>query len=321
MQKGHAMTHPNKYKIIVNPTSGRGHGAQIIPQLESFLHELGVDFDLVQTERPLHAIELAQQAAHDGYGVVVGVGGDGTANEVVNGLMQAKQAGADKTALGMLPAGRGNDFVYGIGMPDDLEAGCRVLAQGQRQRIDVGYMEGGLFPNGRFFGNSLGIGFDAVVGFEAVKLTRLSGFPSYLVGALKTIFLYYQAPQVEITCDGQTITLPALMISIMNGQRQGGAFIMSPDARNDDGLFDLCIVEGVSRKRIFTLIPHFFKGSQFGQPEVQLVQTEKMVVTAVTGTLPAHLDGETVCTDGTQLTVNLLPNQLDVICPVDKITA
>lgn len=315
------MTHPNKYKIIVNPTSGRGNGARIMPQLEDCLHAHGLDFDLVQTERPLHAIELAQQAARDGYGVVVGVGGDGTANEVINGLMLAQQAGANHTAMGMLPAGRGNDFVYGIGMPDDLAAGCRVLAQGDRRQMDVGYVEGGLFPDGRFFGNSLGIGFDAVVGFEAVKLTRLSGFPSYLVGALKTIFLYYQAPQVEIAFDGQVITLPALMISIMNGQRQGGAFMMSPAALNDDGLFDLCVVEEVSRRRIFTLIPHFFKGSQYGQPEVQLVQTGELVVTAVTGSLPAHLDGETICTDGDKLTVKLLPRALDVICPVDKITA
>ena len=86
------MTNNIKYKIIVNPTSGRGNGGRIIPDLERHFHTQGVDFDLVQTERPLHAIELAQQAAQDGFDVVVGVGGDGTANEVINGLVQAKQA-------------------------------------------------------------------------------------------------------------------------------------------------------------------------------------------------------------------------------------
>lgn len=315
------MTHQNTYKIIVNPTSGRGNGARIIPQLEQCLRTHGVDFELVRTERPLHAIELAQQAAQDGFSVVVGVGGDGTANEVVNGLMQAKLAGADQTAMGILAAGRGNDFAYGVGMPDDLTDACQILAQGRRRRIDVGRVAGGLFPGGRFFGNSVGIGFDAVVGFEAVKLTRLSGFPSYLVAALKTIFLYYDAPQVEIAYDGQVTTLPTLMVSIMNGQRQGGAFMMSPQARNDDGLFDLCIAEGVSRRRIFTLIPHFFKGSQFSQREIHFIQTDKLVVTAVSGALPAHADGETLCTDGNQLTIELLANQLDVICPADKIAA
>ncbi|MEJ2748371.1 MAG: diacylglycerol kinase family protein, partial [Anaerolineae bacterium] len=255
------------------------------------------------------------------FGVVVGVGGDGTANEVVNGLMQAKLAGADQTAMGILAAGRGNDFAYGVGMPDDLATVCQILAQGQRRRIDVGRVTGGLFPNGRFFGNSVGIGFDAVVGFEAVKMTRLSGFPSYLVAALKTIFLYYKAPQVEIVYDGQVTTMSALMVSVMNGQRQGGVFFMSPQARNDDGLLDLCIAEEVSRSRIFTLIPHFFKGSQFSQSEIKFGQTNKLVVTAVSGVLPAHADGETLCTDGTQLTIELLANQLDVICPADMIAA
>jgi diacylglycerol kinase family enzyme len=97
--------------------------------------------------------------------------------------------------------------------------------------------------------------------------------------------------------------------------------MMSPQARNDDGLFDLCIAEGVSRRRIFTLIPHFFKGSQFSQPEIKFGQTDKLVVTAVSGILPAHADGETLCTDGNQLTIELLPHQLDVICPADKIAA
>ncbi|MCP4428418.1 MAG: diacylglycerol kinase family lipid kinase [Chloroflexi bacterium] len=306
-----------KHKIIVNPTSGRGNGARIIPQLERCLQTHGLDFDLARTERPLHASQLAQQAAEEGYDVVVAIGGDGTANEVLNGLMQAKQGGSGgQTAMAVLVAGRGNDFAYGMGMPDDLEAGCRIIADGRRKRIDVGQVSGGLFPEGRYFGNSVGIGFDAVVGFEAAKMTRLTGFVSYLVAALKTIFLYYKAPQVEIAYNGQVTTMSALMVSIMNGSRQGGVFFMSPQAQNDDGLFDMCIAEEVSRGRIFTLIPHFFKGSQFGEKEIVFGQTDRLTVTAVSGVLPAHADGETLCVDGVKLTIELLPQILDVISPV-----
>ncbi|MFQ5421792.1 MAG: diacylglycerol/lipid kinase family protein, partial [Anaerolineae bacterium] len=203
-----------------------------------------------------------------------------------------------------------------VGMPSNLEAGCQVLAQGHRHKIDVGHVRGGLFPDGRYFGNSLGIGFDAVVGFEAAKMTRLTGFASYLVAALKTIFLYYQAPQVEIAANGETRSLAALMISVMNGVRQGGIFFMSPTSKNDDGLFDLCIAEDASKARIFTLIPRFFNGSQFGQKEISLWQTDELVVTAVSGVLPAHADGETICEDGDRLEVKLLHRRLDVVCPV-----
>ena len=210
------------YKIIVNPTSGRGAGEQSVPQIETQLRHLGLNYQIERTERPWHAAELAQQAAQEGFDVVVAAGGDGTANEVLNGLMKAKANGVDLPALGVLSVGRGNDFAFSMGVPTELEPGCQTLAQNHRQMIDVGLVSGGLYPQGRYFGNGVGIGFDAVVGFEALKLKRLHGFPSYLVAALKTIFLYFQAPQVQITFEGQKITLPALMVSIMNGRRLGG---------------------------------------------------------------------------------------------------
>lgn len=304
----------NKHKLIVNPISGRGDGERTVPLVEEMLRGHGLDFDLVRTERPWHAAKLAQQAAMDGYDVVVAVGGDGTANEVLNGLMQAKQAGDhDDVALGVLSVGRGNDFAFGVGVPRDLAAGCRALAQGHRRTIDVGRVVGGLYPQGRYFGNGVGIGFDAVVGFEALKMTRLHGFPSYIVAALKTIFLYYRAPLVRLEYDGQTDTLPALMVSIMNGRRLGGGFMMAPQAEVDDGLFDLCIASQVSRARILSLIPRFMNGTQATQKSIQTAQTRRIVVTAVEGVLPAHADGETLCTEGQQLIVELLPRQVKIL--------
>lgn len=305
-----------RYKIIVNPTSGRGNGLKRIPELERCLLQKQIEFDLVTTKRPLHATELAQEAVQDRYDVVVAAGGDGTVNEVINGLMLSKENGAaNQVSLGVLPVGRGNDFAFGIGIPDDLAAGCQIIANGHRKMIDVGRVTGGLFPGGRYFGNSVGIGFDAVVGFEAAKMTRLNGFVSYLAAALKTIFLYYHAPLVQIAFEDQAILQPSIMVSVMNGPRQGGVFFMSPNAQNDDGLLDLCIAEEISRFRIFTLIPHFFKGSQFGQAEIQFGQTGKVVITAVQGVLPAHADGETICKTGQELAIELLPCQLEVIGP------
>jgi YegS/Rv2252/BmrU family lipid kinase len=303
-----------RYKIIVNPTSGRGNGARIIPALQESLGNWGVDFELVRTERPFHAADLAREAAEEGFDVVVAVGGDGTANEVINGLMQAMENGNFETVVAALGAGRGNDFAFSLDMPEDVDEACRVLAQGRRKRIDVGHMRGGFFPDGRYWGNSLGIGFDAVVSMEALKMTRLTGMVSYLVAVLKTIFLYYKAPQVEIRCDETVLSLPALLVSVMNGRRQGGVFMMSPTSQNDDGLFDVCVVRGVSRPRIFTLIPHFISGSQFGQKEVQLLQGAQVTVTAVDGVLPAHLDGEIISREGKELHVQLLPGKLEAIC-------
>jgi YegS/Rv2252/BmrU family lipid kinase len=303
-----------KHKIIANPISGRGTGERSIPIMMELLQNHQLDFDLVRTERPWHAAELAQEAAESGYECVVAAGGDGTANEVLNGLMTAKAAGIENVAMGILSVGRGNDFAFSMGIPTELADGCNTLARGKRRAIDVGRVVGGLHPEGRYFGNGVGIGFDAVVGFEALKMTRLHGFVSYLVAALKTILLYPLGPVVRIEYDGRTLSQRALMVSIMNGTRLGGGFMMAPEGKSDDGQFDLCIASQVSRPRILALIPRFMAGTQATHPAIDTAQTQSISITAVEGVLPAHADGETLCTDGNQLLLELLPRQIELVC-------
>ncbi len=301
--------------FIVNPISGRGAGMLAANGLQTLAKNDGLDFNLVLTEEVGHAIRLAREAASAGSQLVVAVGGDGTANEVLNGVMQARQAGLGAPAMGVIGVGRGNDFAFGVGVPAGLEAGYQILTQGRRQPMDVGFVKGGLYPDGRYFGNGVGIGFDAVVGFEAAKLKKLHGFANYLVAALRTMFLYYQAPLVRIELDKDVVKLPALMVSIMNGKRMGGGFMMAPQSQIADGLFDLCIVGQVSRMGILGLIPQFTKGTQAGHPKVSMRQSGRVVVVAEQGSLPAHADGETLCTEGKTLTLELLPGALEMISP------
>jgi diacylglycerol kinase (ATP) len=303
-----------RYRLIVNPAAGGGTADRAVPSIERMLREHGVTYDLVHTERPWHAAELARQAVRDGYAVVVAVGGDGTSNEVLNGLMQAKQSKEGIASMGVLCVGRGNDFAFGAGIPHALQDGCRALSEDRRRIIDVGHVGGASLPEGRFFGNGAGIGFDTVVGLEAAKLKHLRGFPGYFVAALKTIFLYYRAPLTRIEYGEQTIEQKSLMISIMNGRRLGGGFMTAPDAEVDDGRFDLCIARQVSRLGILALIPRFMKGTQASRPSVTTGRTDRITITAIEGVLPAHADGETLCIAGKQLTMEILPRQIEVIC-------
>ena len=302
-----------KYYIIVNPISGRGHGAKSIPQIEELLRSYKLDYELVQTERPWHAAELAEAAARNGFDVVVTASGDGTANEVLNGLMRARAAGFNQTAFSILPVGTGNDMAYGLSRHHGLEDGVRALAEGHRRRIDVGMVRGGDYPEGRYFANGIGIGFDAVVGFEAVKIRWASGLLVYLIAVIRTVFLYFHAPKVEITLDGNSFTQRTLMTSIMNGRRMGGGFMMAPESSPEDGQFDLCIASEASRMRLFQLIPYFLKGTQATQPEVKMHRARTVKVRAIEGTLPAHADGETLCFHGQSLDIELVPAALDYI--------
>ncbi len=311
------------YLIIVNPTSGRGNGQKMYPIIEQRLKELGLEgssnaFEMRWTENPGHASQLSEEAAAQGYDVVVAVGGDGTANEVVNGLMHARSRGYTTTALGVIPVGRGNDFSYGIRIPHDVEQACQLLVKGNREWIDVGFVQGGDYPEGRYFGNGVGIGFDAVVGFEALKLKWLSGFPSYLVAAIKTILLYYQAPELEIHMDDQVFVQPALMVSIMNGQRLGGGFMMAPDGKINDGRFDLCIAGQISRLEILRVIPLFLKGSQAKHPAIRMGRASRLVIRSHNSGIPAHADGETLCTTGQTLELSIIPQALEVIMPPER---
>lgn len=304
-----------KYFVIVNPISGRGLGEKSIPQIENYLKQQGADFTLARTERVWHAAELAESAAQDGFDVVVCASGDGTVNEAINGLMRAKKAGHNSVAFTVLGIGTGNDFAGGTGIPTNLDDGLKALLAGKRKKIDIGLVKGGDYPDGRYFGNGIGVGFDAAVGNEAIKVRWTRGLLAYLIGVIKTVFLYYNPAQVQIVLDdGETIKQTSLMISVMNGRRMGGGFQMAPESHPDDGLFDLCIAESASKGRILQMIPHFIKGTQKSLPEIQMKRAKKVAIKSLDMTFPAHADGEFICLEGSHLTLELLPRELEIIC-------
>lgn len=300
-------------KVIVNPAAGHGNGIKAVPAIKNQLLKQGLTFNLVVSSRPGQAVELARQAAVEGYEIIVAAGGDGTVNEVLNGVMQARQMGAPLPALGVLCVGRGNDFAGSVGIPADLEQACLALAEGCRRRIDIGRVVGGNYPQGRYFANCVGVGFDAIATIEVGKLPRWGGFLSFLLAVLKTIFLYNQAPLAKIEFNGQVLTQRSLMISIMNGRRLGGKFIMAPESQQDDGVFDLCIAEQMTQLKILKLLPHFFKGTQASQPTIKTGKAARVSITAQDGPLPAQTDGEIICTEGTHLEIELLPRQVEII--------
>ena len=304
-----------RYFVIVNPFSGRGIGEKSVPAIEKWMRAYNMDYTLARTERPWHAADLAQNAAKEGYNVVVTASGDGTFNETLNGLMRARQQGYTHTALAVLSLGTGNDFAVGSGIPLTLEESLQTLKENRRKTIDIGRVtvrEGEQLTE-RYFGNGIGIGFDAMAGFEAIKVRWAVGLIPYLIGVTKTVMLYFNAPRVRIELENETLEQPSLMTSIMNGRRMGGGFVMAPDGIMDDGLLDLCIASEASRLRLFQLIPYFLKGTQASQPEIQMKRARRARVTALKGSLPAHADGEMLCVQGSEISVELLAGAIEIV--------
>lgn len=302
-----------RFLIIANPAAARGSAAGKINLIQRELEKLGLDFEIRLTERTWQAAELAQEGVLEGFDVVTAAGGDGTTNEVLNGLMLAKTAGLGEACLGVLCIGQGNDFAFSMGNSLDIVQGCRALAENRRKRIDLGKACSDFFPTGRYFGNGVGIGFDAVVDFLAARLTNIKGFKAYAAAAVQGMFYYTTGPVVHIELDDQSLTQRSLMISIMNGRRMGGGFIMTPDSQPDDGYFDLCIASQVNRLKLASMIPRFMAGTQVGDSAITMAKSRRVVITAVEGTLPAHLDGEILCTRGQKISLEIVPAALEIV--------
>jgi len=304
----------NRYKIIVNPQSGKGATGKRVTEIQQTLHDLGLNFNLSLTERPWHAAELARTAIAEGYDVIVAVGGDGTVNETVNGILSFKEQNGVDAVLGVLPVGRGNDFCFATGIPLDFKAACQTLAAGHVRTMDAGRILSEQDTLLRYFGNGVGIGFDAVVS-RVANQAKLSGFLSYLVAALKTMYIYYRAPEMQIELSNEVIRQRSLMVSIMNGRRAGGGFLMAPRGNPGDGVLDLCIAKNISKAKILMLIPRFMQGTQETHPAIQVKKDTRVTVRAIDGLLPVHVDGEVLVAEVKEIRAEILPGRLRVITP------
>lgn len=314
-----------RYKIIANPLAGRGFGAKALPRIEKSLSEHGLDFDLVTTTWAGEAVELARQAVHDGYDVVVASGGDGTFHEVVNGMVSAAHDGVWPDGdtigdLGMLPTGSGCDFAWSAGVPADLEAACARLAAHQTRVIDIGRVTVDNTET-RYFDNSVGIGFEGVVTVEVRRFKHLRGMALYLPAVLRSIFVSLKKArstiEYEDDSDGAStyrqIQLDVLMADVYNGARGGGAFLIAPQAELDDGKFDLCLLGDMPRFRMLQLLPAFMKGTHIHEKEVITLRSRHVTITSQ-DSLIAHTDGELICTDARRIECELVPRRLRLIC-------
>jgi YegS/Rv2252/BmrU family lipid kinase len=288
---------PN-YKFIINPYSGRGNGAKVAGEIEKILREKKIDFEMELTTKPKEATEIAKKSAEK-FEVVVAVGGDGTFHEVVKGLV------GTKAMLGLMPVGSGNDFAKMFNIDTDIYKSIEILQNGKTKLIDLGKC------NDEYFDNSVGIGFDAVVTYESYKIKKLRGMAIYLSAVIKTTFTY-KSPKVEIIYNGKKLHKKAFMITIGNGTRQGGGFYITPDAKIDDGLLDICIIDNLSKMQVFQHLPKTLDGSHTGLKEVTMDKTDKIIIESEDN-LPVHCDGEILGMNLHKIEIEVIPKILKVI--------
>ncbi len=301
---------PEKIKLILNPTANHGRSLQQAADLHPLMTKYHASWS--GTDYPGHATELARQAGEQGYDLVLAVGGDGTVHEVVNGLMQVPQE--TRPAMGIVPLGSGNDFAHIMGVPSVPGEALLSAINGQPHWLDVGSI---CDENNRleYFNNTTGMGFDAVVNLHTRKITKIHGFPMYFLALIRTIFRNFDPLDLHVETDLETWELKSLMLAIGNGPREGGGFIVTPDAKLDDGILNYVTIKKISRLMMLRLVPEVMNGTHGRFKPVKMGTFRQMKVVSQQP-LYIHCDGEIYSgfgTDVRQLTIQILPHSIQFL--------
>ncbi len=294
------MPSAQRLAVIFNPWANRGRAAALLDSIRWRLRAMNVIPDIFPTPAPGAGTALARQIVAAGeHRAVIAAGGDGTINEVVNGLFGSAMP------LAFLPLGTGNDFVKMLPQPKELELALEHIVRAEVRAIDVGTV------NGRAFINGVGIGIDAQIAIEAQRIKRLKGLAVYLAALARTIYRF-TPPQLDITIDGQTRSGRWAMVTIGNGACHGGGFWITPDAKIDDGVFDVCAVAAMSTPRMLRHFPKVMQGRHTSLAEVRISHAQSVQVVAPGGA-PVHFDGEILGAAVQQLDIRLHPAALKVL--------
>jgi diacylglycerol kinase (ATP) len=298
-------------RVIVNPVAGAGRTRREWPRIMSLFKRGGLRFEHDLTEAPGHAIELAKTAAKNGYDMVVSVGGDGTINEVVNGMYASGNIGA--TALGIVSTGTGSDYIRTVGIPRRYEDACHCLLKSKKRTVDLGvveYMNKGSQAE-RLFVNFAGFGFDAeIVRRTTRQFKALGSLPSYLMGLLVTL-VTYRNKDISLKLDGEPLEKRVCAVIINNGKYGGGGMFAAPGADLADGWFDVLIIGNMSKPDLLWSLPRIYKGTHLTHPKVDMRKAREIEVQPRNSRIELQADGELLGEVPARFRV--LPSVLNVI--------
>lgn len=305
-------------QVILNPYAGRWKAQKRIPEVESALQAAGIDYKLVITEKPKHAIDLARQSALDGYNPIIAAGGDGTSNEVINGIQQAisQDKKARETEYGIMPLGSVNDLVVNLNLPMDLDSAANVIAQRKIRKIDLGMVinHTSKQESPHYFDNNSAVGLEPSITLIQERITRLSGEIRYITAAVIGIL---KKPEwnMHLEWDDGEYEGPISLVTIGNNPLTGGVFYMTPHANPFDGKLTFVYGYLPTRRSIFLTLPKTMKsdsGSYVEHPEIHEVHTTKLRIKSTHAT-PLHTDGEIQSLSAVDIEYSVLPAHLPIL--------
>ncbi len=297
-----------KAELIINHTAGGGKPEKHISDILNYFEGIGFDYHVSWTPSSGSATALARQASEQGAELIISVGGDGTINEIINGIIQSPA----QPALGIIPAGWANDFIKSTTIPKDILQACQIISRKKTKLIDVG-----LINEHTYFANVCGIGFDADIAALANQMkTRYPHWKTlsayvYVFATIQKLLSPLPSFQAKITIDGHIIEKELLLVAIANGRIEGGKFNITPKAEIDDGLLDICIIEKMNRFRCLYLLPKAIKGTHHEVSEVSFFKGKEILI-ELDRSVTAQVAGEILPAE-TSYHIKVLPEKLNLI--------
>lgn len=293
-----------KLCMIVNPHAGKKQGMSAAETASKIFKEHGISIEMLISKKHGESVTLSENLNIQDYDGILAVGGDGTLFEVINGLFKNRQN--IEKPIGQIPVGTGNSFIKDLGI-SNLEESINVIISGKTREIDLGEFS---YSKGKhFFINLLGTGFVSNVAYRAKKYKKL-GSLSYILGVLEEVAVL-RSTKIEINIDGTLIKREAIFTEICNSRYTGGDMLMAPEAKIDDGLLDIIILNKVSRLKLLSLFPLLFKGEHVNDDAVE-VFTGKNISLKSDKQLLLTPDGETF--GNTPIDVTIYPKKIKMFC-------
>ena len=280
--------------LIVNPNAGSGKCQKNWPTIQKLIKRTKIEFEFEFTECKGHAIELTKQFIEKGFRKLIVVGGDGTLNEVVNGVFNQKDVDPKTITIGMVPVGTGNDWCRTFQVPTKYIDAIKLIRDEKTVVQDIGLVDfhNNKFPT-RYFANVAGIGFDATVAHAANKLKEQGkgNALSYILILLKTL-LKYNSKQMQLTVGKQKFKERMFSIGIGIGKYNGGGMKQLPNAIANDGLFDITIIKNISKWTVIKELKGLYDGSFITHPKIAVLKDT--VISFAKNQLEIETDGESV---------------------------
>ena len=289
--------------VIVNPSAAGGKAIRKLPEISRVVSSIADEYLLHVTSSIEDARLRAREFANLGIERIVAVGGDGTFNEIANGILESDH----RPALGIVPAGTGCDLPRSLGIPSSIEAALGFALTGETRPMDVGLAKTSSVE--RHFLNVAGLGFDAKVADRAQRKKRLSGKAAYMTALAQSLtdFGYIDA---RIEANGHTIETRAVFVSVANAQYLAGGFHFAPMARVDDGLLDLAIIDDISLFGFVKAVPSVMRGRHLQNPHWHHYNATRIEISTAVPAL-VQLDGEIAGTSPAEFSI--VPNAIDVV--------